>query len=781
MPQDACRTVLNRETFGTVGYVCAFLHVLCGSIVTVVTGDLKGKEEDGFSCSVDHQSMAPYKQQVDNECFLKYKKVYNSPIPLYGFVLLSIGLMAAIGVIYSLCVKKHVRVIESEPTNRKGRSHRIFSFYMGQLILRALCGIIFTLLQHLYFYPSGFNETFSCNLPAKLWKSNLKAPYNGTSTDCTNGTANEMEAWGIFVSVINSFIAFVILIEVAYLFRRRFVTLKDRYPGGWDIDSEFVVVYFTSGQYTCTHGESTPLKRKKNTWRCIQFYKSNILNRPLSPYIYYGTDITLEKVYVDLDIKMEENASPICLENTEKIFQHKEDSRADSTFRILVTGGPGYGKTFFAEKILHDWAQSDESNKFYYHKIAFFFTISSFNASNTEHIELKKFLQLGTKLREETFQMIYEEVKNNPKAAILIFDGLHEFNGNLKECLDQTESISNDPDTPMSRMNLCLKLISGRDMLIGATVLVTSRPLPGGICSSFNMNEVKITGFNYDKIYDHVTRFCHNNHVDKTYNLDAYEIWDNIKSSPQLLELCKTPVNSFIVCVILSGCLSSTLTKIYEGVFWYFKTHDEQLSADGKTENTSTLDYLQELAFNSEKNGQKYVKEIDEHMKGSYFFNSLSKTAFPIRKQFYFAPATMQAFLAARHVTEKFDPSQIKDFILEHIGSNKMSLVLQFIAGLLGQKIMESADEQYQTCLTTCLTTFVESVTVSFGCHGQNEKVDLVINCLREVDNYKIVTAIFESTALRNKEISELKFSPAIHSQSIEDKGELYHTNILHI
>ena len=211
-----------------------------------------------FSCSVEAESTATYKKQVDQSCFARYDQTYNSPLPLYGFVLLSIGLPVLISVIYSLIVRIRVDEIESsherqnnvEDGSQNRRTVYVFYFYLAHLILRSLFGITFTVLQHIYFYANGFEFQFVCNLPptdqaktSKSMQKNVSRNMNSTSADCENATALEKRLSSIFMSVINITIAFIIILEVVFLLRR--LSVRNRYPGDcWRCDNEFVTAYF---------------------------------------------------------------------------------------------------------------------------------------------------------------------------------------------------------------------------------------------------------------------------------------------------------------------------------------------------------------------------------------------------------------------------------------------------------------------------------------------------------------------------------------------------------
>ena len=99
----------------------------------------------------------------------------NSPLPLYGFVLLSLLPSLAVCITYSLCfVKSRVDEIEialkrdlEDPGPRpRLRSRRVFYSYFLHLLLRLVLGISFVVSQNLVFYPNhlpnGFPAKFAC-------------------------------------------------------------------------------------------------------------------------------------------------------------------------------------------------------------------------------------------------------------------------------------------------------------------------------------------------------------------------------------------------------------------------------------------------------------------------------------------------------------------------------------------------------------------------------------------------------------------------------------------
>ena len=449
------------------------------------------------------------------------------------------------------------------------------------------------------------------------------------------------------------------------------------------------------------------------------------------------------------DVYMKIPDTSIQLKNIKDLFLPNQDTEGKDPKSILVIGRPGIGKTVLTEKILRDWANKVDT--FYGDKIAFFFKLRWFN-DNNEKMNVKTFLHLGMRcLSNEEFQSIYDTIINKPQKALLIFDGLDEFHaGNPIDCLDKSRVISDNPNLCMSVMNLFIKLVL-REILIEATVVVTSRPTAANFYSRLRFDrEVEIIGFTPEKTEDYVRQFCKNkNRTDL-----KPKIWNHIKSSSELLNLCYIPVNCSIICTTLFECLSdptndteilpSTLTELYETATNHYEEHHHK---GDKSTAKDVLKKLRELAFNGMKKGQLVFEQelFDEQMQKSGLLNSLSNPIFPLKKQFCFIHLTIQEFLAAEHVIETYSTAEIKKFISDHFESAKWHLILQFIAGLLGKK-MKMFDMECQSCIWA----FTDHFEVADGARVPDEKQLLIMKCIREVDNEEIAEEVCETTALKN-------------------------------
>ena len=766
---DAVKDYLAWKRFGIVAYICVILHLLCGTAFIAVTVALRASENGKFSCSVDSKSTATYKKQVDQSCFSRYDQIYNSPVPLYGFVVLSIGSTLLVSVIYSLIVRNRVDEIESSLERQTDdnaakddrRTVYVFYCYFSHLVLRVLLGIAFTVLQYKYFYPNGFDLKYSCNIPPTVQETsiintskNVSPNLNNSSVVCENETASEKRLSGIFVSVVNIIVVLVILVEVIYLG----CCLHSQVS--WTTDFEFVTDHLLRKRYV-------PLGFHLTN---IDAYKQDVLNRPLSHDIFYGVKGTLDDLYIDVlihterarhkfrksmerheiyDVYMKVPYTSRQLENVKDLFLPIQDTEGKHPKSILVIGRPGIGKTVLTEKILRDWA--NEVDTYYGDKIVFFFKLRWFNGNNGK-MNLKTFLRLGMGcLRDKEFESIYNRIRKEPHKAILIFDGLDEFHGNYNECFDESKMISNDPDTFMSVINLFIKLVSG-GLLKGAVPMVTSRPTADDFYSRLHFDrKVEIIGFTSNKIKNYVSQFCKNNN-----RIDLKpKIWNHIASSSELLNLCYIPVNCSIICTTLSECLSdptndtgtlpSTLTELYETATNHYEKHHYK---GDKSTAKDVLKKLRELAFNHMAKGQLLFEQelFDEQMQTSGLLNSLSNPIFSLNKQFCFIHLTIQEFLAAEHVIETYSTAEIKKFISDHLENGKWHLVFQFIAGLVHKK-MKMSDTRVNK---SCIWAFTDHFEVAGGKHVPDDRQLLIMKCIREVNDEEITEEVCETTALKN-------------------------------
>ena len=774
---DTVKEHLTPKTFGIVAYICSIIRFLCGLAFTGIAIDLKDKEADKFTCYVSSKSTLIYKTQVDKACFSRYQQDYNAPLPFYIFALLSVWFPLLVAVVYSLCVRPRVEQVDKtrnetqtdgEADNQvHNRTFYVFRFYFIHLALRVLCGVLFAVLQHVLLFPRGFDSKFDCSLPptlevlSKIPKNTSVSQLNNTTSIPCENTSDKHIIW-VIIPIFNTVFAFVIFVEIIRLCRLFPVC---RYITGRKCDIEFIKVYLLRKEYMSFESEM-PFTRL-NLQQCIKDYKTFRLNEQEPDSVQgesyiklviqteraphdFSNDMERHEIY---DVYMKVPRDSIPLEEVKDLFYPNEDTEQKCPHKILVIGRPGIGKTVLTEKILLDWA--NELDPFYRDKIVFYFKLRWFNW-NQIPVTLKTFLRNGTQLSNEKFHEIDEEITKHPEKAILIFDGLDEFNSDL-DCPNAWPP-PNDPDFSMSPISLLRKLISGH-LLPEATVLVTSRPTANQFYSKFKFDRtVEIIGFTQDRIEEYVTKFC------QSHNKDDFEakIWNHIQSSSDLLNSCYIPVNCWIIVTILFeslkdpqnevNALPTTLTELYQAAVTHFdKEHFRKFDRHSSEEATKKL---QSLAFKGIEPMQLIFDNalFDEEMKQSGLLNSLSNPYSQVQTQFCFIHLTIQEFLAAKHVIESFHSEEIKEFISSRLNSGKWHLVLQFIAGLLGKEIKTLKKDRCE--VKDCVLAFEESFkfTSEDGVFNVYESYTLllIMKCLREVEDEEIVKEACETTAIND-------------------------------
>ena len=781
---DAVKDCLAPKTFGILAYVCSIVHVLCGVVFTGIAIALEETEAEKFTCYVPSESTLIYKTQVDKACFSIYQQQNNAPLRFYIFVLLSIWFPIIIAVVYSLWVRRHVDQVDStinetqtdgeDVSQVQNKTFYVFRLYFVHLAIRDLCGVLFTILQHTLLFPGGFDFKFRCSLPptellSKIPKNTSVSHFNNTASIACENTSDKHTMW-VIISVFNALFAFIIFLEIIRLCRRFSICQYITYG---KCDTEFIVVYLLRKEYMRIETKLTSVS--SNLQECINHYQGQVLRSLRSiNFTTKSKAADFDKLYINVvihteraphkflkhmerheiyDVYMKVPRHSIRLKDAKDLFHPNKDTDEEFPRNILVVGRPGIGKTVLTEKLMRSWANGID--EFYHDKIAFYLKFRWFNVNDIKDMTLKTFLRNGTQLSDKEFEKIYKEIAKHPEKAILIFDGLDEFNSD-SDCLNDLPP-PNDSDVPMSPILLFSKLIYGH-FLPEATLLVTSRPTAHKFYSKFNFDRtVEIIGFTENKIEGYVTKFCQSHDRDDL----KPKIWNHIKSSSDLLNSCYIPVNCWIVVTILfesvqgnpinkTKSLPTTLTELYQAAITHLdENHFRKVGGQSSRE---AIKKLQSLAFEGIEPMQLIFdsKSFDEQMKQSGLLNSLSNPHSQAQTQFCFLHLTIQEFLAARHVIEVCSPEELEKFIFSHIKSGRWHLVLQFVAGLLGKEIKIFKKDRYKDCVLAFAKSF--ELTSEDGVFDVTENYTslLIMKCLREAEDEEIVEEACETTGMND-------------------------------
>ena len=431
----------------------------------------------------------------------------------------------------------------------------------------------------------------------------------------------------------------------------------------------------------------------------------------------------------------------------------------------LIVGRPGIGKTLFATKFLRDWAcgrlfsKTQDANMYF--DVAFLVKFRKFNS--IEDLNLRELLTRSEYSPTEPLNdEIWKYILANPDKVLLIFDGMDEFKDNSSIAKANTNPrCSVDKKMPLSA--LYDKLASGK-LLNGAAILTTTRPTAVSSVAHLPDDKIRtfeILGFTSEKVEEYVEKFTEED------TQAGEKLKQHISSNINIFSLCYIPVNCFIICSCLFQMLKfyggvslpTKLTEIYKkAVKLFFYKHNEEFrdktftredfeSNDLLPEVEEQFKRLGKVAFNGIEEGKLiFARNEVQGLKDSALFHRLPDRQtgpFEHEEQFCFIHLTMQEFFAAMHITQNMNETELRKFVADHIGDGKWDLVLQFVAGLLGDGDKPSSEmftdllpeetkvyggensEDKQTCWPTMAKRHL-AVNL-YKCIYENSKLDSVV------------------------------------------------------
>ena len=691
--------------FPWFSYGLVVLYLLAGGVFLPFAISLRYEEGEKFRCDFPPDtSSRDANDQVTAKCYKKYDERYNSPVPLYGMLFLSLASVLVICFIYICYMRSKHRSRVTPMMNAENvtlrltcttalqRLRRVFYIYLLHLVTRLGLMISITAVS---FYPSGFPQEFDCVLPGKQQRNSTHFNASDTLSCRTSGTVSRDKAnvsrcfWSINIALI-----FVMFGEIAYLVGRLSCGSE------FTVDRKFMAEYFSNRTYASTFEYREHLKQ-------TTLGKTEKLER----FTDCEEERTIDDMFVDLELEYGYGG---VLDYYEELFLPNDTTRAGA--KTLIFGLAGTGKSLLCQKLLRDWSKKSQ-NVF---DFAFLFKFRCYN--QTESLSLRQLLNPVPPLQSE-LENVIQQLLDNPEKILLIFDGLDEFRPFLRDhesCGRNDDAYANSSDEKMPVSVLYSKLLQGK-LLCGATVLTTSRPHVISIEILLFKKIVNIKEFTKEKVNEYVSNYF------KQHPDQVAKIKQHIENNPHLLSLCAIPMYCRTLCHQLmkevkkvgnsesAASLPTRKTEVYKRALTsaVSKHHSEYRDSGSFEEGTDSFSNVEKAL---EELGTLARRGIQENRTTFRQVHNTLTTDFGLLKQikddnanscFCFIHSGFQDFLAARAIVNSTQLEQnIEEVIGElEIGNTKWNSVIQFVAGLLNNHPVQEAVKSLTSCLQKSLSS----------------------------------------------------------------------------
>ncbi|NXO09520.1 NLRC5 protein, partial [Oriolus oriolus] len=435
---------------------------------------------------------------------------------------------------------------------------------------------------------------------------------------------------------------------------------------------------------------------------------------------------------------------------------------SDTTKVIFLFGKPGTGKTRLMHRICQKWAEGVLPQFLF----TFLFEFRQLNLLKRK-LTLKELLFDLFLQPENSPDAVFQDLLENARQTLIIFDGLDEFAANM----DVSFSSKRGPalTSPMSIAQLFADLCHGK-LLPGCTVLVTSRPkrLPDFLLYTVDVL-AEIWGFDHEKVEEYVS------HYFRQHSFRERAI-AHVKSNTKLLSMCLIPALCNVVCICLeylllkhqmSVELPQTMTQFYIKMFLIFLNKQQgDCAGDEETQlncNRKAILGLFDLALKGLEKKQLvfYVGDIPEDVKEFASLHGLL-TLFEVKTSgtcpevgYAFVHLSLQEFFAALclMVSSRVDKNYLKkNFFLKSKWTLKNETKTEFmesfhifLSGLSSKEcrtFLMLLAEQDEAWVQEKQDVILQSLKKLAATHLTGPKVLELCHCTFETQNIEVAQHI---------------------------------------
>ncbi|XP_078362227.1 uncharacterized protein LOC144646496 isoform X2 [Oculina patagonica] len=829
------KELLTAKTFNRISYAAVISWVLFGVILLGIFAEMDNSESRfDFRCGAKSENMDLVRGKCFEQYEKKYSK-FGIPVYGFVILNFSTIAIVCV-IYSQFVKSRVEQLLEANlnrdaERQRPPETRKLFAAYCCQLAARLSLGIIFIVLQTQLLYPFFFPSNFDCDdtpESSRAANDSIGNIQNRTIYECHNQRATKKTFWMYAVIVVNGFFSLILLTEIMWILLR--AGREDSQFLADHLNSGQLPPEPPQQEPVQQVSQEIPLEELPSSIidGFIKSLKKSIIEdtetlpdfKPLfQPDHGEGErmeDLKLDSIYTNLVLipnRAQYDFSGIDRQEQLKVYpkprknlqalKGREEILDAKNKKTLLIGRPGIGKTLFSTKFLRDWASSRAFNKTHElnFKIAFLIKFRQFN--KVEKLSLRDLLTWSEYSQTEHLpDEVWNYICENPDKVLILFDGLDEY---IENSSIATEAVHNNRkasvEQAMPLYSLYAKVIN-EELLPGAAVLTTTRATAVSSVRNLKFEKTfEILGFAAEQVEKYVENFTH----EAAENLsDAGEkIKKHIRGNMNIFSLCYIPVSCFIVCSSLLEVLKSStesgkrltgglpvkLTQIYKLALrlFYFR-HNEQYRDKPLTrevieakelppEVEKQFKNLGELAFKGIKQRKLIFEssEVPQGLENSSLFHKMpdrKSGPFKHEAQFCFIHLTMQEFLAAKHITDTMKEAELRTFVKDHINKGEWHVVLEFVAGLLGER-----DEQLMKIFTDLLPEKtekknggelmympLESEPRTFTCWPTDSEKHLaltIIKCIHEGSESNVVQSKLESISFNAVDFSDCSLAPA--------------------